>query len=217
MPASATFIAGVTGTVGSSYGTGYDGTALVDGSGMTPFPVDKTSVTDNNANGGGMWETAANPLEGERWVKFEFAAPTPLKEMVIWNYNQNYTDDASPEWQSGLKDVVITYSTEDNSGDGPTLFAGQLNCATGVAAQVLTDDLFVPGGPVANVKAVKIVYSSNWGPGNDSNVDPYFGLSEVRFDNGVPAPEPGTIVLLATGLIGLLAYAWRERKQDHRL
>ena len=25
-------------------------------------------------------------------------------------------------------------------------------------------------------------------------------------------PEPGTLVLLATGLIGLLAYAWRKRK-----
>ena len=27
-----------------------------------------------------------------------------------------------------------------------------------------------------------------------------------------PAPEPGTVVLLATGLMGLLAYAWRKRK-----
>ena len=25
-------------------------------------------------------------------------------------------------------------------------------------------------------------------------------------------PEPGTLVLLATGLVGLLAYAWRKRK-----
>ena len=27
-----------------------------------------------------------------------------------------------------------------------------------------------------------------------------------------PVPEPSTIVLLATGLIGLLVYAWRKRK-----
>jgi hypothetical protein len=28
----------------------------------------------------------------------------------------------------------------------------------------------------------------------------------------VPSPEPSTIVLVATGLLGLLAYAWRKRK-----
>ena len=30
--------------------------------------------------------------------------------------------------------------------------------------------------------------------------------------NGVQIPEPGTLALLATGLIGLLCYAWRKRK-----
>jgi probable HAF family extracellular repeat protein len=28
----------------------------------------------------------------------------------------------------------------------------------------------------------------------------------------VPAPEPSTLLLVATGLLGLLAYAWRKRK-----
>ena len=36
-------------------------------------------------------------------------------------------------------------------------------------------------------------------------------VAEVRFDTS-PTPEPSAIILLATGLISLLAYAWRKRK-----
>ena len=45
---------------------------------------------------------------------------------------------------------------------------------------------------------------------------PTGGVSELRFDNldvtGPPVPEPSTLALLTSGLIGLLAYAWRKRK-----
>lgn len=40
-------------------------------------------------------------------------------------------------------------------------------------------------------------------------------IDYVRFDTTgayAPVPEPSTIALLVTGLIGLLAYAWRKRK-----
>jgi hypothetical protein len=38
-------------------------------------------------------------------------------------------------------------------------------------------------------------------------------ISNFTISSGLNAvPEPGSIVLLATGLIGLLAYAWRKRK-----
>ncbi len=36
--------------------------------------------------------------------------------------------------------------------------------------------------------------------------------SGVKFTSTVMIPEPGTLALLATGLIGLLCYAWRKRK-----
>jgi hypothetical protein len=39
-------------------------------------------------------------------------------------------------------------------------------------------------------------------------------VTDIRLDVSTPAPtpEPSTLVLLASGLVGLLAYAWRKRK-----
>ncbi|MCD4727530.1 MAG: PEP-CTERM sorting domain-containing protein [Pirellulales bacterium] len=41
-----------------------------------------------------------------------------------------------------------------------------------------------------------------------------FDVDYFRFTDGAyaPIPEPGTLALLVTGLIGLLCYAWRKRK-----
>jgi hypothetical protein len=36
--------------------------------------------------------------------------------------------------------------------------------------------------------------------------------THVSMGTAVATPEPGTVTLLATGLFGLLAYAWRKRK-----
>ncbi|MBN1394802.1 MAG: PEP-CTERM sorting domain-containing protein [Pirellulales bacterium] len=46
------------------------------------------------------------------------------------------------------------------------------------------------------------------GTGNDSN-PPTFWIDDVSLEL---VPEPSTLALLACGLIGLLAYAWRKRK-----
>jgi hypothetical protein len=49
----------------------------------------------------------------------------------------------------------------------------------------------------------------NGGIGQDQNTD----RTCVNFDATITAtPEPASMVILATGLIGLLAYAWRKRK-----
>lgn len=219
VPASANFIGDsdgntVTAAAGSTQTT-YYASLMLDGGGMEPNdPVTKASTMPNLAFADSSWASADSGVaEADRWLKFTFTNTTSLGEMVIWNGNQNADYYAAlwgdptvySLWHRGLKDVVITYSTgADDSGDGHTFYSGTLHEGTG-QRQGYTDDLFLAGGPAADVRAVKIVYSSNFSDG----VDKVCQLSEVRFS---ATPEPGTITILTTGLIGLLAYAWRKRK-----
>ena len=38
------------------------------------------------------------------------------------------------------------------------------------------------------------------------------GIEDIQFAGTIITPEPTMAVLLFTGLLGLLAYAWRKRK-----
>jgi hypothetical protein len=58
---------------------------------------------------------------------------------------------------------------------------------------------------------VKSLTFSNFGYGPGGSLGNIYHEIDV-FGAATTAPEPGTIVLLATALIGLLAYAWRKRK-----
>jgi hypothetical protein len=210
-PASAGFIGDsdgntVTATAGSTEST-YYASLMTDGVGMTPNdPVIKTSTMSNATFADNSWASTTSPAEADRWLLFTFANPASVNEIVIWNGNQNADGIGVPNlWQRGLKDVVITYSTgTDGSGLGHTLLSGSLHEASG-QPQGYTDDLFLAGGPVGDVKAVRIAYSSNFSNGTDG----VYQISEVRFAG---VPEPGTLLLTTTGLIGLLAYAWQKRK-----
>ena len=63
----------------------------------------------------------------------------------------------------------------------------------------------------------------NWSTGDfngDGRVDvndltivlSHFGGSESGSAGITPAPEPSTIAIVAAGLLGLLAYAWKNRR-----
>lgn len=210
---SADFIGDTDGiTVTATAGHYIDGTVppenLVNGSGMTPNnPVTLSSTMENAAGAQGMWTSTASPASGNNWVLFTFSNTVSITNMVVWNYNQNADMyNVFNLWHRGLKDVVITYSTgADATGLGNAFYTGQLQCATGAAAEAYTDLLAAPGDVIDNVKAVMIAYTSNWGTVGEPNIDGFYGLSEVRF----AVPEPATMVLLALGgITGLL----RRRK-----
>jgi hypothetical protein len=197
-------ISNVTATAGSTFSPA---AWMVDGSGMTPNqPVTDKSLAGNSSVAEGMWLSANDPISAHKnWLLFTLDSPQNIREMVIWNHNQN--GDATGyqgAYHRGLKNVTITYSTgSDASGDGNAWGSYVLNRASGAALQGCTDELSAPGGRIDNVKAVKITYQSNWTVQGDWDFQHdvrYYGLSEVGF-LPVEVPEPSMLLLVGSSAI----------------
>ena len=163
--------------------------------GSPPYPHER--ITDAT-----MWLSVQGDTErsdrggtvaGGEWIEFSFERAIPLREMWIWNYNENNhvgrADGVPPHYYwsaSGMRDVVIQYSI--TGGQDPaewnTIYQGEIGCAFGQARQAVdlrvdfggAEARFVvitskPGGRVNWVEE-----NVNW-PGQSDDV----GLSEIRF------------------------------------
>lgn len=85
----------------------------------------------------------------------------------------------------------------NSSGVASTYTNGTISDTLNISSDLVGSTLYL---------AVSALYLSSPGGVSDQYV-----FDNVTYTT-TPAPEPGSLLLLATGLIGLLAYAWRKRK-----
>jgi hypothetical protein len=95
-----------------------------------------------------------------------------------------------------------SYITDDGTGSG-----------TGIAWGV---------GDLANAPAgaLAIIFDVNWAqnlfdlPDSTNLLANIIGFVETEVVTPAPVPEPGTWMLMGTGLVGMLGYGWRRKKQS---
>lgn len=196
----------------SDFTTGADRSAIhtIDGSGLTAGTPWATHSTDAN---GVAWMTngtqfsPTDPLPA--YIVFDLGGNYDLTGTHVWNYNESAGNDYQ---LLGAKDVTISVATSVGGAFTPVAFtylgnpATQFQMATGAATYA--GETY--GLTANNVAAVRFDIASDWGNWYYQEA----GLSEVKFIGSVHTvtPEPSTLVLVATGIIGLLCYAWRKRK-----
>jgi hypothetical protein len=183
-----------------------DGTGLSDASVVeTGDSVPTTWPSHTTAAEGNMWLSAGG-TSVPQYVTFNLGASYDLTGTRVWNYNEPYSFTID----RGAKDVTISVAASWGGSDAATTWTSLgsfvIDQGTGATNDVGKTYTLSAG----NVSVVKFTATSTYG-------NALVGLSEVRFLGSEysppppPSPEPGTLVLLGTGLVGLLCYAWRRR------
>jgi hypothetical protein len=176
------------------YWHGSDALYILNGAWATsPSHEGYGSIPDGNqlvetVGGGALWQNAGIALQ------------TGWTYAITVQAQSHYADGGN----SGIGTARIGLLAADTAG-----FGDEGNC---FAIQRFSD---VASGSWRTL-SVSGTYTGPGGQYLGAYIDTNASPSWVGFDSvsltATPAPEPSAIVLLATSLIGLLAYAWRKRK-----
>ncbi len=203
----------------------------INGTGLSAVPteaniatVKNNEVPDDDVTGGGMWLTD-NGNGSHGVISYDLGVPTNVSAIYVWNYAEVSNANATPVDQTGrgAKLVDIYASTTLNSsapGGGDSLIehatfnqaaTSPLGSANVVGFGNFNADYNTPvveytfSSPVLT-QFVKLNVLSSWADAG------YVGLSEVRFE-GVPVPEPASMVLLGFGATALIYFGRKARRR----
>lgn len=180
------YIAGVTATAGSEenfFGI-WSASHTTDGSGMSGASGAKTDTHGTSYTD--LWLTTADADPNNNWIRFDLGDVWRLGEMRVWNYNEAGQPD------KGIRNAAVEYSVD---GEAWTKL-GDFEFAKASGTEGLASTDLAGGGTVnfggAAVRYIRIVprpgdRDGNYG-GFGAGLNPYFGLSEVRFYTALPTP-----------------------------
>jgi hypothetical protein len=121
--------------------------------------------------------------------------------------------DASNTWGDNVTQTAYLVYTPDGGLTYPTIISktldlGSFSGDTGTNTWATYDDLSFTA--VAGAPYLSYPIGVQFTTGGSGSTSRYADFDKVNLN--LVTPEPGTIVLLITGLLGLLAYAWRKRR-----
>lgn len=189
---------GISGTSGELHGRGTEQSpnVFIPHGQMAMFYNGNALPSGSSAPNPGTSQSA-----GSHWVEFDLGSVVPLTDIAIWNYNE-------PTWYTmGWKTIKIQVAQTDstNPADWTTVYEGTLPLSPGAGAVPTTTAIVLP---VSSVSA-RFVSLTNTGLGGEAtwleaDDGSHAGLSEIRFNSGLPIPEPASLSLLGLSALALV-------------
>ena len=150
-------------------------------------------IDGNTTTASGTWVTA-NPNTPAAYFP---SGPTPVLTIDL---GASYSLTTLELWNYAFDGNTIKTFSLQYSRDGITWSSA--NAYTVKSSTAFAEQDFALNAVTA--KYVKMTITANFGSDR-------VGATEIKFV-GTAVPEPLSLVLLVTGLLGLLAFAWRKRK-----